>query len=182
MVANRLNRGEAVKEWQFFKKVPLWFGKELQSMVLRGWIMNYFVISNDGQKYGPADVPTLNQWALRKGVYFQLPCWKMRLREQGSLQIKFQESIFHHPIKVSHKAINSIRGQILRRTTAVAMWRRSGFFVALAIVPCCPLVFGILMVFLRHTLKRKATLRGKLHWSLRLLRWFWVSEYLDSLT
>lgn len=25
--------------------------------------MNYFVIASDGQKYGPADVPTLNQWA-----------------------------------------------------------------------------------------------------------------------
>lgn len=25
--------------------------------------MNYFVIAADGQKYGPADVPTLNQWA-----------------------------------------------------------------------------------------------------------------------
>lgn len=24
--------------------------------------MNYFVIAQDGQKYGPADVPTLNQW------------------------------------------------------------------------------------------------------------------------
>jgi hypothetical protein len=25
--------------------------------------MNYFVIAQDGQKYGPADIPTLNQWA-----------------------------------------------------------------------------------------------------------------------
>jgi hypothetical protein len=25
--------------------------------------MNYFVIAADGQKYGPADVPTLNNWA-----------------------------------------------------------------------------------------------------------------------
>jgi hypothetical protein len=25
--------------------------------------MNYYVIAADGQKYGPADVPTLNQWA-----------------------------------------------------------------------------------------------------------------------
>lgn len=25
--------------------------------------MNYFVIANDGQKYGPADIATLNQWA-----------------------------------------------------------------------------------------------------------------------
>ncbi len=25
--------------------------------------MNYFVIAADGQKYGPADIPTLNQWA-----------------------------------------------------------------------------------------------------------------------
>ena len=24
--------------------------------------MRYFVLANDGQKYGPADIPTLNQW------------------------------------------------------------------------------------------------------------------------
>ena len=63
--------------------------------------MNYFVIAADGQKYGPADVPTLNQWAQEGRVLntsmLEDAATGQRVAATSVAGINFQPSAQHAP-------------------------------------------------------------------------------------
>ncbi len=65
--------------------------------------MRYFVISPDGQKYGPADVPTLNQWIIEA----RLNSTSMLEDEAGSRLVASAVSGLNFPMQPPPTAAHS---------------------------------------------------------------------------
>ena len=120
--------------------------------------MNYFVISNDGQKYGPADVATLNQWA-----------------QQGRV---LPTSMLEDSATGQQIVANQLPGLMFPPPSGPAMGGPVGYprggapyddgsgditkvwiFSALSLL-CCPIVFGILAIVYASNAQKKGNPQG----------------------
>ena len=120
--------------------------------------MNYFVISNDGQKYGPGDLNMLNQWAQEGRL---VPTSMVEDAVTG-LQMPVTQvpgimfppppspSGTYQPPYSSMGAYDNGSGDITK------VW----IFSAISLVPCCPILFGILAIISASNAQKKGHPQG----------------------
>lgn len=128
--------------------------------------MNYFVIAADGQKYGPADVQTLNHWAQEGRV---LATSMLEDAATGARIPATSVSGINFPLA-------SVGGQNYQQPNyqygpgqmfaddGSADVKKVWLFGGLAFIPCCPvlfgLVFGILAVVFATSSQKKGNPQG----------------------
>jgi hypothetical protein len=124
--------------------------------------MNYFVIAADGQKYGPADIPTLNHWAQEGRVLVtsmledaatgaQVPATSVSgiIFPQGSGAPSINASYQQSAGFVNDNGVDDVK----------KVW----LFGGLAFIPCCfilPIIFGILAIVYASTAQKKGNPQG----------------------
>ena len=126
--------------------------------------MNYFVIAPDGQKYGPADVQTLNHWAQEGRV---LATSMLEDAVTGTRIPATSVSGINFPL-ASTGAQNFQQpnyqygpGQMYADDGSADV-KKVWLFGGLAFIPCCafPLVFGILAVVFATNSQKKGNPQG----------------------
>ncbi len=122
--------------------------------------MNYFVISNDGQKYGPADVPTLNQWAQEGRVF---PTSMLEDAATGARVPANQVPgiNFPPPNQGQPQGYQQYPRANFATDDGSSDVTKVWIFSALAIVPCCPLIFGILAIVFATYAQKKGHPQGQ---------------------
>ena len=126
--------------------------------------MNYYVIAADGQKYGPADVTTLNHWAQERRVLItsmledavtgeQIPATSLPgiifpTAAPGSQN--FQQPNYQYAPGFGYS------------DDGAADIKRTWIFGGLAFIPCClfSLVFGIIAITSASTAQKKGHPQG----------------------
>ena len=123
--------------------------------------MNYFVIASDGQKYGPADVPTLNQWAQEGRVLTTSMLEDATTGErvaatsvpgivfpiapptgQNFQQPNFQQPNFQHPPGMGYRDDGS------EDIKKVWIFGGIGFI-------CCPIIFSVMAIVFASNAQKK---------------------------
>lgn len=116
--------------------------------------MRYYVLADDGQKYGPADLATLNQW-IGEG----------RLTQQQMLE---EETTGRKVAVTSVTGLNWVgpeaapgggyqgyyRGPVMMGDDGAGDLKNAWIFAVLAFL-CCPIVFGILGIVYSMRAKTK---------------------------
>ncbi|MBI1331712.1 MAG: hypothetical protein GC165_02415 [Armatimonadetes bacterium] len=126
--------------------------------------MNYFVIGNDGQKYGPADIATLNQWAQEGRL---TPTTMLEDAATGQQTMASQMPGISFPVAApgapsygpTYQAGNFTPGGMMDDGSGdiTKVW----IFSVLAIIPCCPLIFGILAIVFASNAQKKGHPQGQ---------------------
>lgn len=104
--------------------------------------MNYFVIADDGQKYGPADIPTLNQWAQDRRV---LPTSMLEDAATGARVLASQVPGINFPPPASGQPQGFQqypRANFVTDNGAEEI-KKAWIFGAIGLL-CCPIVFSVL--------------------------------------
>ena len=113
--------------------------------------MRYYLIADDGQKYGPADLATLNQWIAES-----------RLRPDHMLEVETtaQRVQASSVPGLAFGAPQAAQGYYQRPDAyafdnGAAELKNAWIFSILSIIQCCPLVFGILGIVYSNRAKEK---------------------------
>ncbi|MBS1701447.1 MAG: DUF4339 domain-containing protein [Armatimonadetes bacterium] len=125
--------------------------------------MNYFVIGNDGQKYGPADIATLNQWAQEGRL---TPTTMLEDAATGQQTMASQMPGISFPVAApgapsygpTYQAGNFTPGGMMDDGSGdiTKVW----IFSALSLL-CCPIIFGILAIVYASNAQKKGHPQGQ---------------------
>ncbi len=115
--------------------------------------MRYYLIADDGQKYGPADLPTLNQWAAESRLRpdHQLEAETTGQRVQAST---VQGLFFPAPGAAPYQGYYQRPGDVSYDDGASDL-KNAWIFAVLSILQCCPVVFGVLGIVYSNKAKQK---------------------------
>lgn len=125
--------------------------------------MNYFVIADDGQKYGPADIPTLNQWAQDRRV---LPTSMLEDAATGARVPASQVPGINFPpvapgppsYGATYQSAPFAGASMDDGSSDITkVW----IFAVLSLLPCCPLLFGILAIISASSAQKKGNPQGQ---------------------
>ena len=128
--------------------------------------MNYFVIAADGQKYGPADVPTLNHWAQEGRV---LASSMLEDAATGQQYIATSVPGLQFPLAQTYQnyqepGVQSPRSGPIYNDNGAEDVKKVWIFGGLAFIPCCAivnLVFGVLAIVFASYAQRKGNPKGQ---------------------
>ncbi|MBS1726867.1 MAG: hypothetical protein JST51_09115 [Armatimonadetes bacterium] len=125
--------------------------------------MNYFVIGNDGQKYGPADISTLNQWAQEGRL---TPTSMLEDATTGQQTMASQMPGISFPVAApgapsygpTYQAGNFTPGGMMDDGSGdiTKVW----IFSVLSLL-CCPIIFGILAIVYASNAQKKGHPQGQ---------------------
>ena len=132
--------------------------------------MNYFVIAADGQKYGPADVPTLNQWAQEGRVLntsmLEDAATGQRVAATSVPGINFPQSPQHAPNyggqpNYGQPNYQQAPGQYMGGDNGQDDITKVWIFSVLSVLQCCPILFGILAIIYASKAQQKGHPQGQ---------------------
>lgn len=114
--------------------------------------MRYYLIADDGQKYGPADLASLNQWAAESRLRpdHQLEEETTAQRVQAST---VQGIYFPAPGAAPYQGYYQQPGDVAYDDGAADL-KNAWIFAVLGLL-CCPLVFSILGIVYSNKAKQK---------------------------